>query len=172
MAYNPSNPVGQTTMANSDPVTLAANQTPVSASILSGSAPHNIGRAGGSGFTLVHKDVDYSTLQAGTAIWTPTSGRRFVVTDISVTSGGTTAGTVILFDSASTNFGSTATGANVNSNPNTVFRCEVAPSTTVKPGFVKAFNPPYVSLLANNSLRVSSSAAINPLYIQVNGYEL
>lgn len=166
MAYNPFNPLGQATMANSDPVTLAINQTPISASILSGSAPHNIGRAGGSGFTLVHRDADYSTQQTGAALWTPTSGRRFVVTDVTITSGGTTAGVVTIWQGAAADTTYTA------GTDNAVLRVEVAPSATVKPGFVKAFNPPFVSTTADHILRVTTSAAINPLYVQVNGYEL
>lgn len=166
MAYNPSNPVGQTLMASSDPVTLAANQTPISASILSGSAPHNIGRAGGSGYAAVHRDADYSTQQTGAALWTPTAGRKFAVTDVTVTSGGTTAGVVTIWQGASAD-----TTYNAGTD-NTVLRVEVAPSATVKPGFVKAFNPPYVSTTADHVLRVTTSAAINPLYVQVNGYEI
>lgn len=166
MAYNPSSPVGQATMANSDPVVLSLDHTPVSASILSGSAPHNIGRAGGSGFTRVHKDADYSTTQTGAALWTPTSGTKFVVTDVTITSGGTTAGVVTLWQGAVADTTYTA-----GTDP-TILRCEVAPSTTVRPGFIKAFNPPYVSTTADHILRVTTSAAINPLYIQVNGYEL
>jgi len=151
MAYNPNNPNGQATMANSAPVTIASDQpTP---------SPHNITQ------TQVHKDGVYTNTQTSTSIWAPASGKKFVITDITVTSGGTVAGVVTIYDAAS------ATAYVAGTHP-AIFRGEFAPTTTSRPGVVKSFVNPYVSTTANNNVLVTTSAAINPLYIQINGYEI
>lgn len=125
-----------------------------------GPAPHNFG------YNLVHKDAEYTTAQTGTALWTPTTGKKFVVTDITITAGGTTAGIVTLWQGASADTTYTA-----GTDP-AIFRGEFAPSTTSRPGIAKSFNMPYVSTTVDHILRVTTSAAINPIYIQVNGYEI
>jgi hypothetical protein len=124
-----------------------------------GAAPHNFG------YVLVHKDGEYSTAQTGAALWTPASGKKFIVTDITITTGGTTAGIVTLWQGAS---GDTA--YTVGTDP-VIFRGEFAPSANSKPGVVKSFNVPYVSTTADHVLRVTTSAAMT-VYVQVNGYEL
>lgn len=123
-----------------------------------GSAPHNFG------YTLVHRDGEYSTAQTTTALWTPTTGRRFIVTDLTISTGGTTAGIVTVFDSAA------ATAYSAGTTP-AIFRGEFAPSATARPGMVKSFNVPYYSAAVNNRLHVTTSAAIT-VYVQVNGYEI
>lgn len=129
------------------------------AGIDTGAAPHNFG------YALVHKEGEYATTQTGTALWTPASGKKFVVTDITITSGGTTAGIVTLWQGASGD-----TTYTVGSDP-TIFRGEFAPSTTTRPGVVKSFNVPYLSTTADHILRVTTSAAMT-IYVQVNGYEI
>lgn len=142
-------------------VTIASDNTAfsVNATLTANVAPHNIG------VTLIHKDAVYSTTQTTTILWTPTAGKKFVVTDISINTGGTITGIVTLYDAAS------ATVYAAGTTP-AIWRGEFAPSTTTKPGLIKSFNIPYVSTTINNILFVTTSAAINPLYIQLNGYEI
>ena len=123
-----------------------------------GAAPHNFG------YALVHKDGEYSTTQTTTALWTPTTGKRFVVTDLSIATGGTTAGIVTIFDSAA------ATAYSVGTTP-AIFRGEFAPSANAKPGMIKSFNVPYYSAAVNNRVHVTTSAAMT-IYVQLNGYEI
>lgn len=128
-------------------------------SITAGAPPHNFG------YTLVHKDAEYTTTQSGTAIWIPTSTKKFVITDITIATGGTTAATVTLWQGSSGDTTYTA-----GTDP-AIFRGTFAPSTLTYPGVVKPFPVPYVSTTADHYLRVTTSAAIT-LYIQVNGYEI
>jgi phosphoribosylpyrophosphate synthetase len=162
MAYNPQNINGQATMANSSPVVIASDQstlTITATALATGSAPHLFG-----GIVLIHKDSEYTTQQTTTALWTPASGKRFVVTDLTITTGGTTNGIVTLYDAAA------STAYSAGTTP-AVFRGEFAPSSTSRPGVVKSFNVPYVSPTVNNRLHVTTSAAMT-VYIQVNGYEI
>jgi hypothetical protein len=129
------------------------------AGIDTGAAPHNFG------YTLVHRDATYTLQQTSAQLWIPTTGRRFAVTDLTISSGGTVAGVVTVYDS-------TAGSAYTTASQNALFRGEFAPSSTSRPGVVKNFNVPYVSTAANNVLLVTTSAVMNPLYIQVNGYEI
>jgi len=122
-------------------------------------APHNIG------FAQIHKDGEYTTTQTGTALWTPTTGKRFVVTDLSITTGGTTAGIVTLWQGASADTTYTA-----GTDP-AIFRGEFAPSANAKPGVIKPFPLPYVSTTVDHILRVTTSAGMT-IYVQVNGYEI
>ena len=124
-----------------------------------GPAPHNIG------YAPTHKDAEYTTAQTGAALWTPASGKRFVVTDLTITTGGTTAGLVTLWQGASADTTYTA------GTDNAIFRGNFVPSATSTPGVVKSFNIPYVSSTADHVLRVTTSAGIT-VYIQVNGYEI
>jgi len=124
-----------------------------------GAAPHNFG------YQLVHKDVEYTTAQTGTVIWTPTTGKKFAITDITITTGGTTAGLVTLFDAAS------ATTTYAAGTTPAIFRGNFAPSATSYAGVVKSFNVPYVSTTANNVLHITTSAAMT-VYVQINGYEI
>lgn len=128
------------------------------AGIDTGAAPHNFG------YNLVHKDGEYSTAQTTTALWTPTTGKRFAVTDITISTGGTTSGIVTIYDAAA------ATAYSAGTTP-AIFRGEFSPSATAKPGMVKSFNVPYYSAAINNRLHVTTSAAMT-VYIQVNGYEI
>ena len=139
-------------------VTLT-NGGQVLSAIDTGFAPHNFGDI------LVHKDAEYTTAQTGTVIWTPTTGKKFAITDITVSVGGTTSGVVTLFDAiaATTTYTAGTTPA--------IFRAAYAPSTNSSPGTVKSFNVPYVSAAANNVVHVTTSAAMT-VYIQLNGYEI
>jgi len=127
------------------------------AGIDTGAAPHNFG------YSLVRRDREFTTAQTSLALWVPTSGKRFAITDITISTGGTTAGIVTLYDAAS--------GAYVANTNIGVFRGEFAPSTTSRPGITKNFVVPYVSSAINNTLFLTTSAAIT-VYIQINGYEI
>ena len=121
-----------------------------------GAAPHNFG------YPLFHVDITTGTTVTTATLITPPTGRRFAVTDITVAAGGTTAGIVTIYDAANVAFSQGTTNA--------ILRVEVAPSTTSRPGVVKNFNVPYVSSAVNNRVMLTTSAAINSLYIQLNGY--
>lgn len=122
-------------------------------------APHNIG------FTTVHKDGEYTTAQTGTNIWVPATGKKYVITDLTITTGGTTGGLVTLFQAAT---GTTAFAAGTTP---AIFRGSFLPSATVAPGVTKIFPIPYVSTTADHTLHVTTSAAMT-VYIQINGYEI
>jgi hypothetical protein len=124
-----------------------------------GAAPHNFG------YTTFHKDGEYSTQQTGAALWTPVSGKRFVVTDFTISTGGTTAGIVTLWQGASGD-----TTYTVGTDP-ALFRGEFSPSATAKPGIAKVMTVPFISTTADHILRVTTSAAMT-IYVQVNGYEI
>lgn len=135
------------------------NGNQVLAGIDTGPAPHNFG------YTPRNFNAEYSTAQTGVALWTPTTGRKFVVTDVTISTGGTTSGIVTLWQGASGDTTYTA-----GTDP-VVFRGEFAPSATSKPGVVKNFKVPFVSSTTDHVLRVTTSAAMT-LYVQINGYEI
>jgi hypothetical protein len=124
-----------------------------------GPAPHNFG------YVVRNFGTEYTTTQTGAAIWTPTTGRRFVVTDFTISTGGATAGVVTLWQGAAGD-----TTYNAGTDP-VVFRGEFAPSASARPGVVKAFAVPWMSTTVDHVLRITTSAAIT-LYVQVNGYEI
>ena len=136
-----------------------SNSQQLLAGIDTGAAPHNFG------YTLVHKDGEYTTAQTGAALWTPTTGKKFVVTDLTITTGGTTAGIVTLWQ------GAAADTAYTTGTDNAIFRGNFVPSATSTPGVVKPFPVPYVSTTIDHILRVTTSAAMT-VYVQVNGYEI
>ena len=124
-----------------------------------GAAPHNFG------YVVVNRNGEYTTAQTGAAIWTPTTGKRFAVTDLTISTGGTTAGVVTIWQGALAD-----TTYTVGTDP-VVFRGEFAPSATAKPGAIKTFAVPFVSSTIDHILRITTSAAMT-VYVQVNGYEI
>jgi hypothetical protein len=136
-----------------------SNSQQLLAGIDTGAAPHNFG------YTVFHKDGEYTTAQTGTNLWVPTTGKKFVITDLTITTAGTTAGLVTLFQAAS---GTTAYSAGTTP---AIFRGNFIPSATASPGVVKPFPVPYISTTADHTLHVTTSAAMT-VYIQVNGYEI
>ena len=140
-------------------VVNVSNSQQLLAGIDTGAAPHNFG------YALIHKDGEYTTAQTGAALWTPATGKRFVVSDLTISTGGTTAGIVTLWQGAAAD-----TAYTTGTDP-ALFRGEFAPSATVKPGAIKSFNVPYISTTIDHVLRVTTSAAMT-VYIQVNGYEI
>lgn len=129
------------------------------AAVDTGAAPHNFG------YPLIHEDNEYTTQQTGVTFFTPTAGRKFVVTDLTITTGGTTSGIVTMWQGASADTTYTA------GTDNAIFRGEFAPSANSKPGVVKSFNVPYVSTTADHQIKITTSAAMT-VYVQINGYEI
>ena len=121
-----------------------------------GAAPHNFG------YPIFHVDTTTSATQTTVTLITPPAGRRFAVTDITVAAGGTTAGVVTIYDANNVAFAQGTTPA--------ILRIELAPSTTSRPGVTKNFTVPYYSAAVGNRVMITTSAAINPLYVQINGY--
>lgn len=124
-----------------------------------GAAPHNFG------YAILSRAGEYTTTQTGVALWTPTAGKKFVVTDLTIATGGTTAGIVTVWQGASGDTTYTA-----GTDP-VLFRGEFAPSTTAKPGVVKMLKSPFCSTTNDHVLRVTTSAAMT-VYIQIQGYEI
>jgi hypothetical protein len=127
--------------------------------INTGAAPHDFG------YTVLNRAGEYTTTQTGVSLWTPTAGRKFVISDLTISTGGTTAGIVTVWQGATGDTTYTA-----GTDP-VLFRGEFAPSATAKPGVVKSLTIPFVSSTTDHHLKVTTSAAMT-LYIQVNGYEI
>lgn len=137
----------------------ASMALPLISGVDTGAAPHNFG------YTLWHRDISTGITLTSVTVFTPPTGKRFAVTDLTINAGGNTAGVVTIYDATiGTAFSQGTTPA--------IFRGEFAPSTTSRPGVAKSFNVPYVSAAANNSVLITTSAAINTLYVQLNGYSI
>jgi len=123
-----------------------------------GAAPHNFG------YTIFHKEGNYPAVQTTTTLHATTAGKRFAITDITVSTDGTTAGVVTIYDAVA------ATAFVAGTTPS-VFRASFAPSATSKPGATKHFPVPYVSAAVGNYVLVTITG-ITASYIQINGYEI
>lgn len=113
----------------------------------------------------IWKQVEYTTAQTGTAVWTPANGKKIAVTSFQITTGGTTAGVVTLW------FGSSVDTTFTQGTDQVLFRGEFAPSSTQRPGALMALPVPIVSDTASNRLRITTSAAMT-VYVTVVGYEI
>jgi len=122
-------------------------------------APHEIS------FAYVNKVVQTTTTQTGSDIWSPASGKRIVVTFIQIQAGGTTAGTVQVW------FGLTADTTYSRGTDRAIFDGEFAPSATLKPGW-SAVGQPLTHGIPDEEIHLTTSAAINPLTVNVWGYEV
>jgi hypothetical protein len=109
-----------------------------------------------------NKVVQYTGTQTSTSIWTPATGKRIVVTSLQLQVGGTTAATCQLY------FGS---GAYSRGTSITIFDGEFAPSATLKPGVVMLSPPHGFKSNIDDILKFTDSAALNPVTINVWGYE-
>ena len=114
-------------------------------------------------YTLTSKTAQYTSTQTTAVLWTPTSGKKLVITQVQIQIGGTTAGTLQLYFAA-------ASGAYSRGSTLAIFDGEFAPSATSKPGVV--MNGPWIASAVDHRLHVTDSAAINPLTITVWGYEI
>lgn len=117
------------------------------------------------GFATVNKTSQYTATQTGAALWTPAAGRAVVVTALQIQAGGTTAGAVQVW------FGATADTTYTRGTDAALFDGEFAPSATNKPGIFVTLPVPARGT-ADFVLRVTSSAAINPLTVSAWGYEV
>jgi len=115
-----------------------------------GYAPHRIG------FVGMHFDFSYTTQQTGVALWTPTSGKKFVVTDYTFSVEGSAIVTV--FDQTD------ATG-------NRLFNAELKVTAGTSILIDHAYTLPFVSAATNNILRLTTSAAIT-IRGTIHGYEI
>jgi hypothetical protein len=113
----------------------------------------------------VWKQVEYTSAQTGTNIWTPTSGNRFVITALQITTGSTTAGVVTIWGAA------TGTTAFASGTDQVFFRGEFAPSSTTRPGALIPINTPMFSDTTNDCLKITTSAGMT-VYVTVYGYEI
>lgn len=124
-----------------------SNQVSTLEGIEQGNRPDSFGNTG------IHKDFEFTTQQTATIIWTPASGKRFVVTDLLISS--TTAVGFIFFDET-------------NASGNIIYKGNF----TNQQGISNvSFRTPYVSNTANNHLRVTTSAAANFSGV-LHGYEI
>lgn len=101
----------------------------------------------GTSLTSIRNIGGYTAQQTAAALWTPASGKKFVITDIVISS--LTAGVIQLIDNA------------------TVIReYKLAANSNI----VESSKSPDVSALADNVLKVTTSAAMD-CFIVVKGYE-
>jgi hypothetical protein len=118
--------------------------------------PHQIG------YTLTGKTVNATTAQTGTAIWTPASGKKLVITSYQIQSYATTAGTAIVW------FGASADTTYTRGTDLAIFDGEFAPSATLKPGVVQTGVWPASAV--DHVLRYTTTNA-QSITITVWGYE-
>lgn len=109
--------------------------------------------------------AQFTAAQTGTALWTPAAGKRIVVTSVSISTSGTTAGKVTLWFGASADTAYTAG----TDQPLEVFN--FAPATSANPGMTKSYADPIACLNADYILRITTSAALT-CDITVHGYEI
>ena len=108
--------------------------------------------------TIASATAQYTTTQTSTILGpTNAAGVTMYVTSIQIQAGGTTAGNVQVY------FG---TGAYSRGTSRAVFDGEFAPSATLKPGYAQSPPIPYAGA-AGDELRVTTSAAINPLTVTI-----
>lgn len=107
-------------------------------------------------YNLLHEAAQYTTTQTTTVLIAGGASEKIVVTKVQIQVGGTTAGTLQLF------FGTSAFSRGTS---RAIFDGEFAPSATLKPGVV--MDGPFISGTNGDDLLVTTSAAINPLTINV-----
>jgi len=113
----------------------------------------------------VWKQIEATSAQTGTAIWTPAGGKKIAVTSYQIGTGGTTAGLVTLW------WGASADTTFTQGTDQVLFRGSLTPSATATPGVIaeKGVAPVYC-VTADHVLRLTTSAAIT-IYVTVYGYE-
>lgn len=131
--------------------------------ISTGYAPHNLG------VPIWSVTREYTAAVAGVTLYTPATGKKFVVTDITISTFAQTAGVISLYDAVAATTTLTFT-SNAPSSP-VVFRGSFLPTATSQPGISKSFRIPYVSASSSNVLHLLSSAAIS-FTITVSGYDI
>jgi hypothetical protein len=110
------------------------------------------------GFEPVHKDGSYTSAQTNTVIWTPSSGKKYVVTDLKIIVGGTVDGTLKIFD-------------DTDASGNYLFKGDVEVVTNKQFVFSHAFITPFLSSAKGSSLKITTSANMT-VDINLDGYEI
>jgi hypothetical protein len=113
---------------------------------------------------LTFKANQYTSAQTGTALWTPASTKAVVITSLQIQSGGTTAGTCILW------FGASGDTTYTRGTDAAVFDGEFAPTATNKPGVIMTLPTP-IRGTADYVLRVTTTNA-QTVTFTVWGYEI
>lgn len=121
-------------------------------SIEFGYPPHRFG------YAPIHKDADFSTQQTATAIWTPTIGKKVVVTDLDVIVGGATDGTISIFNGSGDVAGER------------IFKASVEVSTNKNFIYSKNFKTPFIGTL-DGAIKITTSAAMT-INVLLHGYEI
>jgi hypothetical protein len=112
----------------------------------------------------IWKQVEASTAQTGTAIWTPAAGKRIAVCKVVIGTAGTTAGLLTIW------FGASGDTTFTQGTDQVVFRGTLTPTANATPGVVMDMTNPMFSTTADYVLRYTTSAALT-VYITVYGYE-
>lgn len=140
-------------VATTSPIDVTADATaPV---FVTGITPH----AGLDTAGQTSKTARYTATQTSAILWDP-GAASLVITYVLIQAGGTTGGELVLY------FG---TGAYVRGTNRAIFDGEFAPSATNKPGFT---TPATFLGPAGEDLRVTTTAALNPLTITAWGYTI
>jgi hypothetical protein len=113
-------------------------------------------------YALICKVVQTTTTQTGSDVWSPASGKRICVLSYQLQAGGTVAGAVQLW------FGLTADTTYTRGTDRAIFDGEFAPSATLKPGVVQSG---VWHGIPDEEVHLTTSAAINPLTVNLWGYE-
>lgn len=116
------------------------------------------------GTVTTFKCAQYATAQTGTALWTPGAGLSVVVTALQIQSGGSIAGTCIVW------FGASADTTYTRGTDGAIFDGEFVPNNTNKPGVVMTMPNP-IRGTVNYVLRVTTTNA-QTVTINVWGYEI
>jgi len=109
------------------------------------------------GHEAVRKIEEFSAQQTGAAIWTPETGKRYIVTDLIVSVTGVSSGTVALFDQT-------------NTAANTLFKAKYNVAANQTERNVVSLKVPFKSSAVDNVLKLTTSAAIDVI-VQALGYE-
>ena len=110
--------------------------------------------------------AQYTSQQTGVALRTPAAGNRVIVTHYQIQVGGTTAGTVQLW------YGASGDTTYSRGTDRAIFDGEFAPSATLKPGAIATKESGWPAAADDDVLRVTTSAAINPITFTIWGYEI
>jgi hypothetical protein len=118
----------------------------------------------GSPWSLVNEAALYTSAQTGTALVTPTGGKKLVVTEYQIQTTGTVGGHVQLW------FGAGGDTTYSRGTDLAIFDGHFVPSATFSPGAAKSGL--WIASAADHVLRVTDDAAINELIINVWYYEI
>lgn len=135
--------------------TIVTSATPLP---VSHDAPHVIG-----GYTLTAKNVRVTTAQTGSAIWTPSAGKRVIITALHVSVGGTTAGDVQIW------FGASADTTFTRGTDLAIMDAIFSPSNTIK--YYEVMSGVFPASVSGHVLRLTTSAAMT-VAVVAWGYEI